>query len=399
MTHAASSLGYIYQVRYALYLILQERDEAVDLSIERLDDVAFEQNGTAEELLQLKHHINRTGSLTDSSPDLWKTIRVWSTEADFNRIRASELVVSLVTTAQARDGSIASMLKPPPNKRDPDTALQKLIEIANNSDNESLKSAFQAFLALDHSDQAALVKSIHVLDASPTIEKLPVKIMRLLLGIRPEHREAAYEQLEGWWFNKAIRHLIDNSVNSILSREEIGYKIADIADQYGPEALPIHFRDETPEIPADADTRMFVEQLKQIGVTSKRIEIAILNYYRAFEQRSRWVRLDLLVDGEIENYEKRLIEEWEIISQACVEDLNADANEEEYKQCGRKILNHIYTNLDIPIRKKAAEPYVMRGSYHMLTDNLYGFKPRVWWHPKFLDRLELLLTVPEGQVK
>lgn len=393
---AASALGYIYQIRYALYLFLQERDEEVGVSIERLDDVAFEQDGTPKELLQLKHHINRTASLTDSCPELWKTIRVWSTEGDLDRIRSSELILTLITTGQARDNSVASMLKPFPNKRDPEAALQKLIEVANNSDNESLKGSFQAFLTLDHSDQAALIKSINILDASPTIAELPAKIMRLLLTIRPEHRQGAYEQLEGWWFNKAIYLLIDNSVNNILSREEIVYKLADIADQYGPDALPIDFRDKSPEIPEDADTRMFVEQLRQIGISSRRIEIAIYDYYRAFQQRSRWARLDLLIDNEIDNYENRLIEEWEILSLTCIEELESNADDEAHKQCGRKILNHIYTNLEIPIRKKVTDPYLMRGSYHMLADNLNRPAPRVWWHPKFVDRLQQLLALQEG---
>jgi hypothetical protein len=40
-----SALGYLYQARYALYLLLLAEEEAA-LSIERFDDVAFEQNGT-----------------------------------------------------------------------------------------------------------------------------------------------------------------------------------------------------------------------------------------------------------------------------------------------------------------------------------------------------------------
>ncbi|MBK8293109.1 MAG: hypothetical protein IPK96_21435 [Flammeovirgaceae bacterium] len=36
--------------------------------------------------------------------------------------------------------------------------------------------------------------------------------------------------------------------------------------------------------------RLFVQQLKFIDVKDKRIFIAIRDYFRAFEQRSRWVR-------------------------------------------------------------------------------------------------------------
>jgi hypothetical protein len=48
---------------------------------------------------------------------------------------------------------------------------------------------------------------------------------------------------------------------------------------------------------------------------------------------------------------------------------------------------------NFPIRPLVTEPYVMRGSYHILANEE---KPRVWWHPKFLERLQVLLAVPAG---
>ena len=72
-----SALGYLYQARYAMFLLLLAEEEAA-LSIERFDDVAFEQSGTPYELLQLKHHLGTNAALTDASSDLWKTIRIWS---------------------------------------------------------------------------------------------------------------------------------------------------------------------------------------------------------------------------------------------------------------------------------------------------------------------------------
>ena len=80
-TAAASALGYFYQVRYALVVLLQPQNPESTISIEKFDDIAFEQDGEPVELLQTKHHVTRTGSLTDSSSDLWKTLRVWAVSA------------------------------------------------------------------------------------------------------------------------------------------------------------------------------------------------------------------------------------------------------------------------------------------------------------------------------
>ena len=77
---ADAALGYLYQVRVALVWALRRLKVAPEffVSIETLDDVTFEtKGGTPVELLQTKHHRNRKASLSDASPDLWKSLRIW----------------------------------------------------------------------------------------------------------------------------------------------------------------------------------------------------------------------------------------------------------------------------------------------------------------------------------
>jgi hypothetical protein len=64
----------------ALFLSMSHvnRESNVEVAIERLDDITFESDGTALELLQTKHHLNQEASLTDSSTELWKTLRIWA---------------------------------------------------------------------------------------------------------------------------------------------------------------------------------------------------------------------------------------------------------------------------------------------------------------------------------
>jgi hypothetical protein len=68
---------------------------------------------------------------------------------------------------------------------------------------------------------------------------------------------------------------------------------------------------------------------------------------------------------------------------------DSDDNELEYQKIGRKVFKWMEQETDIRIRDKVTEPYVMRGSYHMLADQK---RPRVHWHPKFLERLTQLLV-------
>ena len=68
----ASATGYLYQCRIALLMALKAIPVNVnqEVSVERFDDVAFDNTGTPSELVQTKHHIEKSGNLTNGSSDL-----------------------------------------------------------------------------------------------------------------------------------------------------------------------------------------------------------------------------------------------------------------------------------------------------------------------------------------
>ena len=357
----SQALGYMFQARYALYLILTNKEE-LELAVESLDDITFfkdENNPT--ELLQLKHHTTQA-SLTDSSTDLWKTIRVWSTQLQENKISLPDTLLTLVTTAEAPANSAAFLLRPV-KARNPKLAFQKLLDVANKSDNKALTKSFEAFKALDNTQQQLLIDSIQILDGSPDIIDITPKIKEKLIAVRREHRDSVYERLEGLWFAEVVKHLRDDSVN-FISGFEVREKICEINDQFKPDALPIDFFDLeiTAQPDISQDNRRFVAQLKEIAVHNKRIEKAILDYYKAFEQRSRWAREELLFGGEIEQYEKRLIDEWERYMLALQDEMSdSDGNELEYQKFGKKVFKWMEQEADIRIRSQVTEPYVTYG--------------------------------------
>src|SRR5947209_4933798 len=93
---AEQNLGYLFQARMALLLVLEEGDEDAAVVLEGLDDVSFESGGDPQALLQLKHHV-KEASLTDSSPELWKTIRVWSAHYQEGRLHLPGTQLVLLT--------------------------------------------------------------------------------------------------------------------------------------------------------------------------------------------------------------------------------------------------------------------------------------------------------------
>lgn len=384
-----SGLGYLYQTRYALLLLLDGPEER-ELVLEGLDDIVLGQDGAPLDLLQTKHNCV-PARLTDASPQLWKTLRVWSTHVKSGRVQLPPTTLSLITTAVAPVDSAASLLRPG-RRRDCAAALDKLKEVAGKSDNNELKAAFTAFDSLTPENQLQLVEAVQVLDGSPDISDVGIQIRdRIRAAVDRQHRDALYERLEGWWFGKVVDQLRSKDP-APLAGFEVYDKLRSIAEQFGPNALPIDYLDAKPDsIDPQTDNRIFVQQLRAIEVGIPRIEKAILDYYRAFEQRSRWAREELLIGDELESYERRLIDEWERFAAALTDELPSAVSEPQLKKVGRQIFNWMEQTADFRVRPNVTEPYVMRGSFHILANKP---APSVWWHPKFLERLSEILAEP-----
>jgi len=379
-TAKPQTLGYMYQFLYALLLVFSA-DETATVAVESLDDIAFEMDGTAIELVQVKHRA-KEASLTDGSVDLWKAVRVWSTLTRAGKIVPQDIRLLLVTTAAARAGSIAAHLRGEEG-RDVRAAVQKMEQVARTSENTVLAKAFASFRALSSLQRQQVVAAITVVDRAPRIEQAEARIREFL---RPaslrEHRDAVYDRFVGWWFGRVVQQLRTQGRVS-TSAVEIFDRIRLVADQFGPSALPIDFLEEAPDsIDPQHDSRVFVQQLKCLGIRNRRIEKAIVDYYRASMQRSRWARETLLGVDELEGYERRLVDEWERYSDSLADsEAITDPADPEQRRIGCQILDWMEFRACVRIREDVREPYVMRGSYHMLADEE---PPRVWWHPQFL---------------
>ncbi|MYC27371.1 MAG: hypothetical protein F4X63_05175 [Nitrospira sp. SB0662_bin_26] len=393
-THSAASslLGYLYQVRYALLEALRRLRKGHDflVSIETLDDVVFEETGEALELLQLKHHLKKAGDLTDSSSDLWKTLRVWC-EAGTTGNAPEGTLFFLVTTAQAVVGHAAHYLKPGAS-RNTENALNRLNSVAESSSNRANASAYQAYRSLNLEQRRNLLESVFVIDSTPNISDLDAELKDVVyFAVEQRFLESFLQRLEGWWCRKAIRHLVNSDAQPILG-EELDSKTTALREQFKQDSLPID--DDIMSASVDASgyqDHLFVRQLRLIEVGNARIFHAIRNYFRAFEQRSRWVREDLLLVGELDRYEDRLIEEWDILFQQMRDELGESATEGEKKLSAQTLYKWIETATHPQIRSGVTEPSISRGTYQLLSDS-----QRVGWHLEFKERLQQLLESAEA---
>ena len=114
-------LGFQYQTRYALLLLLRD-GKGGSIYLEKTDDISLDRDGATTEQIQTKHR-TRTRPLGDASPDLWRTLHNWSVGMREGTIDPSSHTLMLVTTSPARDNTVASLLGPNPSNRNVEKAL------------------------------------------------------------------------------------------------------------------------------------------------------------------------------------------------------------------------------------------------------------------------------------
>lgn len=383
-------LGYIYQPRFALLRLLQ-LPEDTSVLIEKDDDLDFVDKNGAKSLGSLKHKAEGE-RVSDLSTDFWKSVRIWLSRYNRDGRLAANLRFFLFTTASVSETSFLRHLVDGATTNEEGKTLSELAsEALAKTKSDLIKSIGNEFAKLDEKEQEDFLTRIVIFDKSPRIQSLPTLIKDLMRSVRREHRDAVFERLEGWW-NESIINLLVGKRTEAMTGYEVSDKLAAFAEEYQADNLPINFRRSEPAggVNADSDSRLFVQQLREIGVSSDRIRNAILDYYRAFEQRSSWARENLLVSGELEDYEDRLVDEWSRYRDVVFEELDESSAEDVLLEAGRALYQWADLQsgniVSLRIRERVTEPYIVRGGFHILA-NSSPF-PKVYWHPRFLDRLE-----------
>jgi hypothetical protein len=399
---ADSALGYLYQVRVALLWSLRRARAGADfvVSLETLDDVAFESLQAtglkADELLQTKHHRTREASLTDASGDLWKSLRVWFQGHAQNTIPLGTALYLLTTGAAPKDG--AAWFLRSDDARDVERALQKLETVTQTSESEANAPAYEAFLAVTGAARRAILDNVIVIDRAPGVLTIDDDLKaEVHWSAEAKHLDAFLQRLEGWWLRRVVKQLAAVPQRAGILSGEIEAEMTELREQFKQDNLPID--EDLLEFALDDETHaahesyQFVHQLKLIEAGKNRVAAAIRDFYRAFEQRSRWLREDLLLVGDLARYEGKLVEEWELVFEAAKDEIKATAAEVAKRKAARSILAWA-ERATIPIRPGVTEPFVVRGSFHMLADEK---PPRIGWHPEFHERLAKVLS-PGGDI-
>lgn len=379
------SLGYNYQIRYSLYLLLREKTkENPSIRLEELDDIVIE-DIDSRDLYQTKLHINSVANLSDRSADFWKTIRVWSENILSDLVDIDNTVFTLITTATVSPDSFISKLTVN-STQTRIGVLDDMLKICTEISNQTNIKGYEAFARLSSEQQTKLINSINIIDASLSIEGTLTAIKNELKYSAPVGKiDLFVEKIEGWWFQQCI--LMLSQKKDGISSKELQMKISDTREMFSADNLPDDFPDpltiDEEEI-ANYEERMFIKQLKIIAVKNNSLRNAISDFRRAFEQRSKWLRDNLTGIEEYNRFDNQLFNHWNSIF-ALMKDECEDMSEGELVKAGKSFYEEFYIKRPpaYKIRNNFQPQYLTTGSCHMLAED-----KKIGWHPNFQELLK-----------
>lgn len=380
------SLGYYYQIRYSLYLLLHERKkENPCIRLEDLDDIVIDDVNT-KNLFQTKLHVNSKANLSDRSSDFWKTIRVWSEAITTGLITDIEnTFFTLITTATISDGSFIHKLSIKSDELRIGV-LESMLLIAEEITNVTNQNGYNAFRALTNEQREKLVQNIFVIDASLSIEDTFLAIKQELKFSAPVGKlDSFIEKIEGWWFGQCI--LLLTNRKDCITIKELQLEISDIREMFSEENLPDDFPNpltiDEEEI-NNYEEKIFIKQLKLISTKNNSLRRAISDFRRAYEQRSKWLRDNLTGIEEYNRFDKLLYDHWDRVFSLMKDDCEGLTDDELIK-AGKSFYETYYVKSTptYKIRNNFQPQYMTTSSCHMLAD-----EKKIGWHPNFQELLK-----------
>ncbi|WP_327350294.1 ABC-three component system protein [Streptomyces sp. NBC_01304] len=387
--------GYLYQCELALLELARRSwdDITVEVRMEVLDDIEFlrEQTDDPHELLQSKHR-EKAGRLSETGKDFWRSVASWiDALSALDRLSAGSMpMLRLVTTQLAADDTFLYQLRAGP-ERSVDDALAGMERVARADDPGNTAVDRRKFMELTAAQRYRLVAAIEINDASPLMSDLDSSLARIL-GIRPgQHARAVLEDIKGWWYGVAVELLDKNRARVSVTAQELQCRMEEITDRFAGKNLPIT---ETLRRLTDAEIAAYgddlvVAQMQWIGLKNRTVATHLRDYHYARAQRSVWLRTFKITEEGLEDYERRLWDEWDHVFTRHTDDVEDDTPAAQRKTVGKRVLDDTMDKAaDMPARPgSTTEGWIGRGTMHSLAGRAQnaGDDESVGWHPDYPD--------------
>ena len=175
---ADQALGYLYQLRYALFQTLRLPEETLCL-IEKDDDIDFSDPEEGRILASLKHKAPGD-TLTDLSPDFWKSVRIWLDYYMKNDISTASVSFFLFTTGRVVIDSFLERFLP--NAQKGVEIVDTVCRVLERSESKTIKKTKDILEQLSHDKWPDFFRRIKIFDSQERIQDIPTLIIKERFG-------------------------------------------------------------------------------------------------------------------------------------------------------------------------------------------------------------------------
>ena len=104
---------------------------------------------------------------------------------------------------------------------------------------------------------------------------------------------------------------LQNPHPTFISFNDLRLKISTILSDLNENTLPVDVTEmEITALASESDVHNILKQMELIGAKKSKINNAVQSYYRAYAQRSKWIKETLIYSDELDEYDERLNREW-----------------------------------------------------------------------------------------
>lgn len=387
-----SALGYYYQGLYALSYFMNSSEDEEEALIEDLDDFVVKNlNNSALSLKQIKH--KKSSILSIKSKDIWTTLRIWCeyaaendiTNVTFHLITCSSLQADSELLVLCLKNSSREKLQNQLEKEAKRVISERNFENSNTRHQQRYKGC-EKFLQLSFEQRMAILNRIVLKPSEFDINYIEEQIVtsNLLQSCPPKMRKHIAQKLIEWWDYQVLLFL--RKERSAIRKIELQTRIVELIQEQTSNELIDSFSSREPLDWEEELTDTIRKQLEIINSGNARKKRAAINYWRAREQRNEWLEEDIpLVSGKLNNFDKKVIEEWSFKFDTCSED-NPNATSEEHVALGKQLFDWGFNEIPKlvePISTSWSCNYLARGTLQILSDQL-----TVGWHLEFKEKLK-----------
>ncbi len=379
-----SLAGFIWQQHKAL-LVLLDPHVTGTISIEKDDDVVvFNLQKEIVATVQYKHSF-AGGSLTTSSPEFWKTIRIWKKLLPQMGPETS-LILATTLVGDELLAPFRISAKTRPSQQACAGIVSKLSSCAKQAGNQKLLACYRDWLALSQTEKLQIVNKFRLADAGQTVNQIGKELLdaisgRILLSGERAHR--ARERIVGWFDNEVAARLgvggcefSSAEFRSVLER--VRDELSPPAFSYSDPAATYSAEDIAKEKQNDP---IYLKQIDLLGANDGDRKDAVLYVLKARTERQVILSFGIGGKRDVDVFDDELEARWRNESRSVFG--QGTLPEGQKQERGWALYNNcMRMTLYLGLQRHAASVNITCGSFHLRAD-----KRLIGWHPDYLLRL------------